>query len=137
MLSFWVWLVSPRTQDAFFFLFTSNFHDVVTWEIVHCVNVTYFLYPFLDWGTSKLLPGSSYDKQSLYYAVGHQSWWYDWAIFFPKSSLDGSWGGSIPNSLRKCHIDFQHGCTGLCFHWQLGSVPLTAVLLVRLASFLS
>lgn len=47
--------------------------------------------------------------------VGHVSLWDDRGYFgyMPRNGIDGSWGGSIPNFLRKHHTDFQSGCTGL------------------------
>ena len=43
----------------------------------------------------------------------------------PKIGTAESYGRLIPSFLRKCHIDFQSGCTSLYSHQQWRSVPLT------------
>ena len=47
--------------------FACKFQDVTTFycwvNLLHCVNIPHFLYPFFDWGASRrLFPGSAYCK---------------------------------------------------------------------------
>jgi hypothetical protein len=51
------------TQDDIleFHVFAFKFYEVIVfniWVALHCVSIPHFLYPFLCWGTSGLVPAS-------------------------------------------------------------------------------
>jgi hypothetical protein len=49
-------------------------------------------------------------------------WWGIFWVYIPRSSITESWGRTLLDFLRNCQIDFQSGCTQLCFHQQWRSV---------------
>jgi hypothetical protein len=45
--------------------------------------------------------------------------------YMPRSGIAGSSGSTMSSFLRKCHTDFQSGCTSLQSHQQWRSVPFS------------
>jgi hypothetical protein len=86
-----------------------------------CFNnkvVPHFLYPFLCWRTSGLLPASGYHKYCCY---GHRGAWVLSHVgassgYIPRSGIAGSSGSTISNFLRTHQTDFQSGFNRLHSH---------------------
>ena len=78
-----------------------------TCAVPHCVNVNYFLYPFLCWGTSSFFPVLSIINKSAISLREHVSLLYDEASFgyMPRSGIVVSSCSTISKFQRKHQSD--------------------------------
>jgi len=126
-----LWLGYLTQDDIFqFHPFAYEFHKVIVfdiWVIFHCVDVPYFLYPFLCWRASGLFPAFAIINKAAMNIVEHVSLLYVGASFrcMPKRGIAGSSGSAMSNFLRNLQTDFQNGCTSLQSYQQWRSVPLS------------
>ena len=84
------------------------------------------LYPFICWWTSRLLPCSSYCKQSSVNTGVHVSLSVLISSgYMPRGVIARSYGDFIPSFSRSLHTVFHSGCISLHSHKQRKSSPLS------------
>jgi len=126
-----LWLGYLTQDDIFQFQpFAYEFHKVIvfdSWVIFQCVDVPYFLYPFLFEGHLYSFQLMAIINKAAINIVEHVSLLYVGASFgyMPQRGIAGSSGSSMFNFLRNLWTDCQNGCKSLQSHQQWRSVPIS------------
>ena len=102
---------------------------IYDWIVLHCVDVSCFLYPFCSWGTSRNFQFLAITNKAVVNGIVQVSLWNVGASFryISKSRIAWSWGKMHPNC-EKMPISFQSGCTNLHTSSNGGVFPLPHIL---------